>query len=534
MSAPIDIGKDSDMITNNIKPNVTDLKNNGVPRVETSYELVANTRSSIMFDPTLYENDYFVQTFSWSTNHQNGYKIFQKAVHPYETSNLVKHLSQCVMFWHGPIDYSIMLAGTGFNSGKLILVYTPPGVLPQSLDMPSLTLYPHVIMDVKSMDALTVSCMDVTRFKYHIMNAEYDNEPKNTTNMDSVGGYISLWVMNQLTGGPAGVSDVPVNLFAKLGNGFIFSTFQPPSLSNVITVYENIIFPTTECLTPSLNFLLNSIYLSGDILSDSINTRAGLVDTNGVLQFPLCHTDTYDLIGLTMNCDPGIPTDIRFYADWPPELVNKYANIAFSITIHGTVYTTGGVTNFSFTGFELTPTSFCFRGCNKSTNQPTLLSSLTFESHLLKANPIMVDYATPTPNFKAIIAPKNESLVYFKNNTGSATKGFFQTNGLSSRMYSLDFKNSSSDHLIGVYNLATSQLMDQLRLTRQGVLTCGQRSTPTSYSLDSVYFKIIGTIPFTGSLPSPTLKMLKAQCYHNMMNFMSRVDLGSSSVGEIN
>nr|UNN26646.1 VP1 [Norovirus GI] len=135
---------------------------------------VATAGQVNMIDPWIMSN--FVQApqgeFTISPNNTPGDILFDLQLGP-QLNPFLSHLAQMYNGWVGNMRVKILLAGNAFTAGKIIISCIPPGFTSQSVSIAQMTMFPHIIADVRVLEPIEIPLEDVRNVLFHTN----DNRP---------------------------------------------------------------------------------------------------------------------------------------------------------------------------------------------------------------------------------------------------------------------------------------------------------------------------------------------------------------------
>nr|QUF10958.1 VP1 [Norovirus GI] len=135
---------------------------------------VATAGQINMIDPWIMSN--FVQApqgeFTVSPNNTPGDILFDLQLGP-QLNPFLAHLAQMYNGWVGNMRVKVMLAGNAFTAGKIIISCIPPGFTSQNISIAQMTMFPHVIADVRVLEPIEIPLEDVRNVLFHTN----DNKP---------------------------------------------------------------------------------------------------------------------------------------------------------------------------------------------------------------------------------------------------------------------------------------------------------------------------------------------------------------------
>jgi len=204
----------------------------GVGPVSSEEKSHANPASEIIpavgaidtIDRTVYSHWVQTSNLVWTTANAPSHLLWYTPISPLKSNAFIKHLSLMYNTWRGGFDYKFKIAGTGFHAGSLMVVRLPPNIKPLTLSTSaSITAFPYMVVDPKLVECVSVSIMDQTSLMYHFTHLD-ENDPA------TFGGYIAVYVLQQLSTSSTGADRVTVEVFTKPAADFRFAQLIPPNL----------------------------------------------------------------------------------------------------------------------------------------------------------------------------------------------------------------------------------------------------------------------------------------------------------------
>lgn len=134
------------------------------------------TGQTNIIDPWIRMN--FVQApngeFTVSPRNSPGEVLLNLELGP-ELNPYLAHLSRMYNGYAGGMEVQIMLAGNAFTAGKLIFAAVPPHFPVENLSPPQITMFPHVIIDVRTLEPVLLPMPDIRNSFFHFIQRD---EPK--------------------------------------------------------------------------------------------------------------------------------------------------------------------------------------------------------------------------------------------------------------------------------------------------------------------------------------------------------------------
>lgn len=476
--------------------------------VDTSKEIPVHTQQLNFIDPILREQFVVTQQGSWSSNMTAGYTLFRIPVHPSAMNQYVKYLSALYGVWGGSVEAQVVIAGTGFNGGKLLFVKTPPYVDSRKFTLQDLMIFPNRIIDVKAQDAFGIIGQDQRPIEYHQVNAPPANftltVDNNFMEMTSTGGWISLVVLNPLIAANMSSGSVTWTLMTRLGQDFQFNQMVPPQINtNVPKSYPTIYNDMVKKYNGYVDIEFDTLMLSTKS-TDTHTTRAGLVNTDGEFIVDSNWFNIHLLEGKTIEKFDNTGT---YKVKTKDMNAFKYINLAMD----GVYSMSNTVPVKSGTDMTFTPDDVRFKSDTLTNDPGKVQNAFMARPQDIKVRTIR---STGWAGFPAFSANRNECFCYFNSAAGPDGYGMFQDSQLAA--FCTFFKPGTSMDVVFVVRQKTNDApLAYLRLNHGGYLTCPTSTTMKKYALDNIYLQFFSEIEPNASLPEISNDMMvNDQLYH--------------------
>nr|DAZ87943.1 TPA_asm: hypothetical protein [Vittapili virus] len=182
--------------------------------------------STNIIDTYLYDNFFYLTSFSWSTADTQAKVLYSVPIAPEYSFDQVRYLSRMYNTWVGGFDFEMEIAGTGFNGGRLIAAVLPPNMSdPSKYTIQLLNTFNNITMDVKMGDGKVMEVGDQRSTTFH-WNQKFTST---FGQINNVGGFFVVMVQLKLISGNANTSSVDVLLRQRLAPDFSFDQMIPPS-----------------------------------------------------------------------------------------------------------------------------------------------------------------------------------------------------------------------------------------------------------------------------------------------------------------
>nr|BAF38394.1 capsid protein [Norwalk-like virus] len=134
------------------------------------------TGQTNIIDPWIRNN--FVQApngeFTISPRNSPGEILLNMELGP-ELNPFLAHLSRMYNGFAGGMEVQVLMAGNAFTAGKVIFAAVPPHFPVENLSPPQITMFPHIIIDVRTLEPVLLPMPDVRNQFFHYNQV---NEPR--------------------------------------------------------------------------------------------------------------------------------------------------------------------------------------------------------------------------------------------------------------------------------------------------------------------------------------------------------------------
>jgi hypothetical protein len=207
---------------------------NAVPQPDVSMEVVSHTGSMEDLGAYIHDQWLTVDTFSWTTSQEPGYKIYSTPIHPTVIHPIISTVASLHSAWSGSLNYRIKIVASGFHYGVLGLARIPPHLdVEKFKTIQNLSTREYILVDAKTEDFVALEMFDQKNIMWHTMQLD----PKDYR---TFGGHLILFVNNTLGGANTTVTNVSVLLQARLGANFMFNQVIPPSVAPVAATQRDL------------------------------------------------------------------------------------------------------------------------------------------------------------------------------------------------------------------------------------------------------------------------------------------------------
>jgi len=469
-------------------------------------EIPIHTTAINVIDPHLKEQFILTEQGSWKTSHAAGHVLFTKAVHPRSANRFVNYLSGLYGTWGGSIDWQVLIAGTGFNGGKLLLVKTPPYVDASKMTLTEITVFPNIVIDVKAQDSFGLTGVDQRPIAYHQVNIPPQQVSLTTTtkfmDMVSTGGWISLIVLNPLIAANMSTGVVTYSLFSRLGEDFQFSQMVPPKINETVATNLNDTLQQVEVNYFPAYLPMDTMNVS-TVTLDNSSCRTDHIDSTATILNPQqAYYDLYSLIGKNLERMPGAGNEYK---------IVDSGKVGLYFTIRGTT-ARPVVGTLNVDGREIEVTEYTFgHGFIKFTvkagfTDKARLAALTLYTYPGNTYPKIrgtgEGEARPVLN-----SPNGESFVYFNSARGADGEGILQPNVLRDYIFMNQRVLTQEDIVFQITQIQGDRPLRFVRLGRNGMLTSPIPPSMLSFAVNTVYLKYFGTVSPGSVLPDQSPSM---------------------------
>lgn len=482
-------------------------------------EVPTHTFSANNIDTHLFRQFVLTSQSQWETSMPAGHIIWKTTVHPSTCNPFVAYISKMYNSWGGSLEYQFIIAGTGFNGGKLLLVKTPPNIDPSALSLTDLTILPNTIIDVKSQDSFGITASDQRPMAYHYMNQSQGHDMDNYAELTSTGGHVALVVLNPLVGANVGATSVSFSAFTRPGADFTLSQMISPQINHSIVVDFEDMFAHLMDLPAQFHFDVWPRVLRATTESTINNMTTS-------------HVVTRKNKSWISKGHEGSRFDLKQYEKAALilhnyELKQYKVNVGFSgvnVTYKFTdARLNNGSTDIKINRMQVTPTETYFE-MELQSNEPGSIRNLWIYFGLNQDTNACI-YGEPivTVETISILAPKGETFIRHTFAASPAGTGHLQSNEVFNKISS-DVFSTVPDDMDLVYvlrNMKTRQPLTYVRFTSQGLFTVNKPKIQTDYSSDSVVLTYSHMLDHNARLTANTNEMEMANDLYQLERRLS-------------
>lgn len=174
-----------------------------------------------MLPSELYTRNIAIGNITWSTTQNTGAILFQSPISPAGGNVYVQYFSQLYNAWAGGMEYSILIAGTGFNGGKLVMVHVPPNYDVADIQgLQDITVFPYKVVDVKEAGECVTLAYDERNVLFHWRTTD-------PSDISSTGGTFAIFVLAPLVNSNGVPGLVNIVLFNRPSPNFRVAQLMP-------------------------------------------------------------------------------------------------------------------------------------------------------------------------------------------------------------------------------------------------------------------------------------------------------------------
>lgn len=264
-------------------------------------------------DPFLMTQFIALTSVVWDTSMSVGQLLWSIPIHPSFIHVYTAHLAKMYNAYAGGFDAGVVIAGTGFHAGKLLVVRLPPNIKPSSITrITDATAFPYYVIDPKTLEVVVKSAMDQRNVMYHYL-------PYDENNIQSFGGYLAIYVLLPLNTSATGATQISVQIFSRPAQNFLFTQLRPLR-SDTINPYR------PESIEQALNF---SNHRTASVFLENLETMTVNTGTE-IKELTFQTNNCVKLDGTPMNGElfERLPQTWYFNAKWLAELKTFYIQVS--------------------------------------------------------------------------------------------------------------------------------------------------------------------------------------------------------------
>nr|WLE90408.1 VP1 [Norovirus GII]WLE90411.1 VP1 [Norovirus GII]WLE90417.1 VP1 [Norovirus GII] len=181
------------------------------------------TGQNNVIDPWIRMN--FVQApngeFTVSPRNSPGEILLNLELGP-ELNPFLAHLSRMYNGYAGGVEVQVLLAGNAFTAGKLVFAAIPPHFPLENLSPGQITMFPHVIIDVRTLEPVLLPLPDVRNNFFH-----YNQQPEPRMRLVAM-----LYTPLRSNGSGDDVFTVSCRVLTRPSPDFDFNYLVPPTVES--------------------------------------------------------------------------------------------------------------------------------------------------------------------------------------------------------------------------------------------------------------------------------------------------------------
>nr|QPJ58888.1 VP1 [Norovirus GII] len=460
----------------------------------------AVTGQNNIIDPWIRTN--FVQApngeFTVSPRNSPGEILLNLELGP-DLNPYLAHLSRMYNGYAGGVEVQVLLAGNAFTAGKILFAAVPPNFPVEFLSPAQITMLPHLIVDVRTLEPIMIPLPDVRNTFFH-----YNNRPSERMRLVAM-----LYTPLRSNGSGDDVFTVSCRVLTRPTPDFEFTYLVPPSVESktkpfslpILTISEltNSRFPAPiDSLFTAQNNNLNvqcqngRCTLDGELQGTTQLLPTGICAFRGKISADVqnSHQDRWHMQLTNLNGTPFDPTDDVPAPLGTPDFTGLLFGVASQRNVGGTgnnttrahevvIATTStqfvpklGSINFGSESDDFQvgpPTKFTPVGIKVETGHPFRQWDLPNYSGALTLN---MNLAPPVaPNFPG------EQLLFFRSNVpcaGGVSEGIIDCllpQEWIQHFYQESAPSQSDVALIRYVNPDTGRTLFEAKLHRTGYIT---------------------------------------------------------------
>lgn len=168
----------------------------------------------------LYTHDFHLANIVWNTSDTAGKVIFTKRLSPFEMFSQCKYMMRLYNEWRGGFVFTVSIAGTGFQGGRLMATWLPPNYIGEesAFTKEFLTTFSSNMFDVKSQESMSFVCQDQLQVGFHYATPYPKKDLMGYIN--SYGGLFVLWVSLPLVAAQGNLTSVNLWVRCRLAQDF--------------------------------------------------------------------------------------------------------------------------------------------------------------------------------------------------------------------------------------------------------------------------------------------------------------------------
>nr|ALP48675.1 viral protein 1 [Norovirus Hu/GII.21/CUHK-NS-609/HKG/2015] len=227
------------------------------------------TGQNNIIDPWIRNN--FVQApngeFTVSPRNSPGEILMNLELGP-DLNPYLAHLSRMYNGYAGGVEVQVLLAGNAFTAGKILFAAVPPNFPVDMLSPAQITMLPHLIVDVRTLEPIMIPLPDVRNVFYH-----FNNQPAPRMRLVAM-----LYTPLRSNGSGDDVFTVSCRVLTRPTPDFEFTYLVPPSVESKTKPFTLPILTIGELTNSRFPAPIDQLYTSpnADVVVQPQNGRCTL------------------------------------------------------------------------------------------------------------------------------------------------------------------------------------------------------------------------------------------------------------------
>nr|BBD04711.1 capsid protein VP1 [Norovirus GII] len=209
------------------------------------------TGQNNIIDPWIRTN--FVQApngeFTVSPRNSPGEILLNLELGP-DLNPYLAHLSRMYNGYAGGVEVQVLLAGNAFTAGKILFAAVPPNFPVEFLSPAQITMLPHLIVDVRTLEPIMIPLPDVRNTFFH-----YSNQPNSRMRLVAM-----LYTPLRSNGSGDDVFTVSCRVLTRPTPDFEFTYLVPPSVESKTKPFSLPILTLSELTNSRFPVPIDSLF----------------------------------------------------------------------------------------------------------------------------------------------------------------------------------------------------------------------------------------------------------------------------------
>lgn len=209
------------------------------------------TGQNNIIDPWIRTN--FVQApngeFTVSPRNSPGEILLNLELGP-DLNPYLAHLSRMYNGYAGGVEVQVLLAGNAFTAGKILFAAVPPNFPVEFLSPAQITMLPHIIVDVRTLEPIMIPLPDVRNTFFH-----YNNQPNSRMRLVAM-----LYTPLRSNGSGDDVFTVSCRVLTRPTPDFEFTYLVPPSVESKTKPFSLPILTLSELTNSRFPVPIDSLF----------------------------------------------------------------------------------------------------------------------------------------------------------------------------------------------------------------------------------------------------------------------------------